>query len=162
MKRRYDSAQLTLAFDTPHDWAVDALRAGFAIMPTRKLPRMTWANYPTTAGRALFREFEIRLSRQVLQTPEQIRDTVLHEYAHLVVFEKFGVKAKPHGTEWRAVMRQLGLAPTVTHDYPVEKRKMATRHIYRCEVCGYILRRVRPLKRNRVYSHIGCGGVFAR
>jgi predicted SprT family Zn-dependent metalloprotease len=160
MKRRYDPAQMILAFDTAHDWAVEALRSAFATMPTRRIPRMTWANYPTTAGRAFFREFEIRLSNQVLQTPEQVHDTVLHEYAHLVVFEKFGTKAKPHGSEWRAVMRQLGLSPTVTHDYPVEKRQMATRYIYRCDLCGFILRRVRPFKRNRIYSHVGCGGMF--
>jgi predicted SprT family Zn-dependent metalloprotease len=123
---------------------------------------MTWANYSTTAGRAFFREFEIRLSRVVLQTQQQIYDTVLHEYAHLVVFEEYGLKAKPHGVEWKSVMRRLGIEPKVTHDYPVERKSLTKKLAYRCQECGYILRRVRPFKRNRVYFHIGCGGVFSR
>ena len=92
---RSNPAQLTLAFDSPEDWAGEALRTARLKVPCRREPRLTWANYPTTAGRAFFREFEIRLSSVVLKTQHQIYDTVLHEYAHLVVFEEFGVKAKP-------------------------------------------------------------------
>lgn len=159
---RSNPAQLMLAFDCPEDWAAEALRAARARVPCRREPKLSWTNYPTTAGRAFFREFEIRLSRIVLKTQDQVQDTVVHEYAHLVVFENYGLKASPHGAEWRQTMRELGIAPKITHDYPVERKSLSRKYIYRCEVCGFLLRRVRPLKRNRIYSHIGCGGVFAR
>jgi predicted SprT family Zn-dependent metalloprotease len=159
---RSNPAQLILAFESPDDWAAEALRIARLKLPCRREPKVTWASYPTTAGRAFFREFEIRLSRIVLKAQEQIYDTVLHEYAHLAVFEEFGIRAKPHGPEWRAAMVRLGLEPTVTHNYEVERRSINRKLAYRCEVCGFVLRRVRPLKRNRVYFHIGCGGVFSR
>ncbi len=33
--------------------------------------------------------------------------TLIHEIAHLVAFEKFGRVIKPHGKEWKSVMRNL-------------------------------------------------------
>jgi len=33
--------------------------------------------------------------------------TLVHEIAHLVVFEKYGNRAKPHGKEWKLVFRNL-------------------------------------------------------
>jgi len=157
---RFNPAQLTLAFDSPEDWAVDALRAALARMPVNRTPKIVWTNYPASAGKAYYRENEIRLSRVVLTTHDRVYDTVLHEYAHLLVYQQFGKSARPHGGEWKAVMRQLGLEPRVTHDYPVERRTLSRKHAYRCTDCGFVLERVRPFKRNRIYSHVGCGGTF--
>ena len=159
---RANPEQLTLLFDSPEDWAIEALRAARLRVPCSGTPRIIWASYPTTAGRAFFREFEIRLSSIVLKTHDQVNDTVLHEYAHLVVFENHGLRAKPHGPEWRSVMKMLGLEPRVTHSYPVERQSREHKFFYKCEICGFVLKRVRPFKRNRIYSHVGCGGVFAR
>ncbi len=33
--------------------------------------------------------------------------TLVHEIAHLVVFEKYGTRVKPHGKEWKLVYRNL-------------------------------------------------------
>lgn len=153
--------QLVLAFDSPKDWAIEALAAARRRVPCARVPKIVWANYPSTAGKAYFRENEIRLSRVLLDTHARVYDTVLHEYAHLVVFQQHGRKAKPHGPEWKLVMRQLGVEPRVTHDYPVERRSLSRQHAYRCSTCGFVLERVRPFKRNRIYSHVGCGGRFA-
>ena len=157
---RTDPAQLILAFDCPEDWAAEALRLARATLPTARAPKMTWANYRTAAGRAFFREFEIRLSSVVLTTEEQVRDTVIHEYAHLYVFENFGMKARPHGSEWRAAMKVLGGQPKATHNYPVERKSMRRTISYKCDVCGWVLERVKRFKRNRIYTHVGCGGRF--
>lgn len=154
--------QLVLAFGGPEEWAVECLEAACLKVPCVCVPRIVWSNYPTTAGRAYFRENEIRLSRKLLTTEPRVRDTVLHEYAHLVVYQQHGNKAKPHGKEWKATMRALGAEPIVTHDYPVERRSVSRKHAYRCTECGFLLLRVRPFKRNRVYLHVGCGGAFVR
>ncbi|WP_421750455.1 SprT-like domain-containing protein [Croceimicrobium sp.] len=34
--------------------------------------------------------------------------TLLHEYAHLVAFDKFGQKIKAHGEEWQFCFREIG------------------------------------------------------
>jgi predicted SprT family Zn-dependent metalloprotease len=159
---RYDPAQLVLAFEGPEAWAEDALRTAMAKLPCQGTPLLEWTHYPTTAGRAFMREFRIRLSSVVLRDHAQVYDTVLHEYAHLYVFERYGVHARPHGPEWKRAMKKLGLPARVTHNYPVERRTQEPKHYYRCNLCGFILSRVRPFKRNRIYSHVGCGGVFAK
>lgn len=154
--------QLVLVFDSPEDWAEEALASAREAFPLQTEAVIEWRDYPTTAGRAYFEGNRIRLSRRVLETEEQVRDTVLHEYAHLVVNEMHGPSAKPHGKEWRAVMKRLGAKAKATHDYPVERRYQARRIVYRCTACGYLLLRARPLRRHLVYTHIGCGGTFAR
>lgn len=158
---RTNPAQLVLAFDCPEDWAVEALEIARERVPSALVPAIEWTNYPTAAGRAYLQERKICLSRVVLKTHAHVYDTVLHEYAHLVVYARHGRKAKPHGPEWRQVMADLGIPPKVTHDYPVERRTVARRYSFRCNACGFILWRVRPFKRNRIYSHVGCGGSFS-
>jgi SprT protein len=57
---------------------------------------------------------------------EFIKQTVGHEAAHLICDRVFGtfkevdgkrVKIRPHGTEWKEVMKHLGLVPHRTHVY---------------------------------------------
>ena len=61
--------------------------------------------------------------------------TVPHEVAHYVVdLMSAGRRVRPHGAEWRHVMRSLGAEPRVTGTYdltgiPLRRQK---RHSYRC------------------------------
>ncbi|BCO32458.1 protein SprT [Thiohalobacter sp. COW1] len=62
-----------------------------------------------------------------------LRETVPHEVAHYLVWERFG-RTAPHGREWRALMRAFGVTPRATGDYaldgvPVRRQR---RHAYRC------------------------------
>lgn len=59
---------------------------------------------------------------------EFIKQTVGHEAAHLICDRVFGtfkevdgkrVKIRPHGTEWKEVMKHLGLVPHRTHVYDI-------------------------------------------
>ena len=64
--------------------------------------------------------------------------TVPHEVAHYVTDRLYGLRnIRPHGREWKAVMRSLGADPSVTARYdltgvPVRRQR---RFSYRCE-CG--------------------------
>ncbi len=64
--------------------------------------------------------------------------TVPHEVAHYVTDRLYGLgTVRPHGAEWRQVMRALGADPRVTAHYdlsglPVRRQR---RFSYRCE-CG--------------------------
>jgi len=136
----------------------NALKEAALVCPLKREVAVRWKNYPVTAGRAYLRESLICLSTSILTTPERVRETLLHEYAHLVVFERSGPKARPHGREWRGVMQTLGLAPCVTHSYDCVRRTRPKPYAVRCESCGARLPRARPLNRSRLYKHVGCGG----
>lgn len=63
-----------------------------------------------------------------------LTDTVAHEVAHYLVHRLHGARARPHGPEWKQVMRALGAAPRATGHYslngvPVRRQR---RHSYRC------------------------------
>ena len=70
------------------------------------------------AGRARgTRRIEINADLAELY-PEQLRDTVLHELAHLLVHMNYGhrqPRCKPHGPEWQDMMEILGVEPEVCH-----------------------------------------------
>lgn len=136
-----------------------ALRHAHAVFPLPKPPTVEWKRYPVTAGRAYPMENRICLSALLLTSEERVRETLLHEYAHLVVYHRFGRKPRPHGEEWKRVMTALGVSPERTHNYaPLPTSKPRRTLIYRCARCGEEIPRVRPLKRGRAYYHVKCGG----
>lgn len=53
--------------------------------------------------------------------------TYLHEVAHLVAFQKFGRRIKPHGEEWKATFRELSqpLLTDTIFDAPILKALIA-------------------------------------
>jgi SprT protein len=88
------------------------------------------------------------------QYPEQLRDTVLHEMAHCLVYRNIHHRCKPHGPEWQDYMHLLGVAPEVCHrmEQPDLIRKRHNTFPYRC-ACG-----THNLKAGRHNKHI-CYGV---
>jgi predicted SprT family Zn-dependent metalloprotease len=54
----------------------------------------------------------ISLSRVLteLNDTDHVRDTILHEIAHALVFERYGY-LRGHGPEWQALALQLGATP---------------------------------------------------
>ena len=71
-----------------------------------------------TAGRAYPSQNVIRLNGHHLvnNVDDFIHNTVGHEYAHIVQYKLYP-RCKPHGWEWRSVMRVFGLEPTRCHTY---------------------------------------------
>ena len=111
-----------------------------------------------TAGMAYYRINTIGLSKTVLTTPEAVRETLLHEYAHLLAVERHGVKAANHGPAWQQAMTDFGLAPIVRHNMPVRRNAKKVRVIYTCKRCGVEIVRSRRLAARRKYLHVRCGG----
>ncbi|WP_281252867.1 SprT family zinc-dependent metalloprotease [Solemya elarraichensis gill symbiont] len=50
---------------------------------------------------------------------ENLDTTVPHEVAHYVTFNLFG-RVKPHGREWREVMKLFGVPAEVTHNQKIK------------------------------------------
>lgn len=85
--------------------------------------------------------------------------TVPHEVAHYVTDRLYGLRnIRPHGAEWKAVMRSLGADPRVTASYdlsgvPVRRQR---RFSYCCECSTHQLSSCRHNKIQRGQSRYLC------
>lgn len=99
---------------------------------------------------------------------DNVQSTVPHEVAHYVTDVLFGLRnIRPHGQEWRAVMRAFGADDSVTCSYEltgVPQRRQA-RYEYRCRCQSHQLSAQRHNKirsgRARYYCRC-CGDALIR
>jgi SprT protein len=87
-----------------------------------------------------------------------LRDTLVHEYAHLLAYRRHGRHGIGHGPRWKEAMADLGAAPKVRHNYEVQRNSSRQEVAYTCQKCGAILVLSRKLPKRRRYVHNGCGG----
>jgi len=77
---------------------------------------------------------------------DNLENTVPHEVAHYVIDVLHGLRrVRPHGPEWRAVMRAFGVAPAATCRYdldgiPVRRQQ---RYSYQCACTTHSISTVR-------------------
>lgn len=128
--------------------------------PLGYVPKLAWRGYRVSAGMAYYKLGAIGLSRYVVKDEPQMRDTLKHEYAHLLAYYRHGKAGCGHGEPWRQAMRDLGLEPKVYHGYEVFRNRRRQEVGYLCERCGVTLIRSRRLPGRRRYVHTGCGGVI--
>lgn len=89
---------------------------------------------------------------------ESLAQTVPHEVAHYVVFECFAKRAKPHGEEWKSVMRAFEVPAAVTCKLDLSGLPQRTfkRFPYKCACATHQLTSIRH---NRIIQGIrqyGC------
>ena len=93
-------------------------------------------------GRCLASQGEIRIAQFLLSGPPGLLEEVLcHEVAHAAAAARFGARIRPHGTEWRGLMRDAGFEPRtripdteLPHDtLAATRRRVFWRH--RCPIC---------------------------
>lgn len=93
------------------------------------------------AGRAYYFQWKIELNPAILQENEEdyIRNTVPHEFAHLLTDQMYTFKdIKPHGPEWKKVMREMGVIGVTDtyarHNYDTSSLnvKRKRQYIYEC------------------------------
>ncbi|MEQ1821742.1 MAG: SprT-like domain-containing protein [Fimbriimonadaceae bacterium] len=130
--------------------------------PLSRRPVLVWKKMSSSAGKAYFHTWQISLSTVLIIDEERMKDTLVHEFAHLLAFERHGRRGAGHGQAWRQAMADLGAPATVRHTYEVVRRPVERKLIYKCTVCGTEIRRVQPLKRGYVYTHRGCGGSLRK
>lgn len=108
----------------------------------------------TAAGRAFSRDQRIELNTRLQSLPEgqreqELRNTFLHELAHLVAIERAGKKRiQPHGTEWKIACHDLGIpGEDRCHSLDFLPRRISRKYAYHCPQCQAVIRRVRRLNR---------------
>ena len=87
------------------------------------------------AGKAHLQRGHLQFNAALLRANRDhfLHQTVGHEVAHLVTYALYGARAKPHGAEWKNVMREFGLDTRATHDYDVTGlRRSRSPYIYAC------------------------------
>jgi SprT protein len=79
----------------------------------------------------------IRLNRELLQRyPGHMLEQVIpHEVAHYLVWALCRRRTRPHGREWRAVMRHFGKPPEVSHRMDVRPARRVHKLPFACG-CG--------------------------
>lgn len=108
------------------------------------------ARLQTAAGRADSRHQRVSLNPRLREHgTEEVDRTLRHELAHLVAHARAGRRRiQPHGPEWRAACRELGIADEKRcHALPFPIRRPARRLLYKCMSCGRDFPRVRRFKR---------------
>ncbi len=86
--------------------------------------------------------------------------TVPHEVAHIVARRQFGKRIRPHGKEWREVMRLFNAESSRCHNYDTTRssRRQMKRFTYRCTCQTHQLSSVRHNRvlRGQTYLCVSC------
>jgi SprT protein len=119
--------------------------------------------YLVARGRAVIRYNPYIFARHF---EHGLQVTVPHEVAHYVSDRLFGLaRIRPHGSEWRAVMRALGVEPRATAQFdlsgvPLRRQQRFSYH------CGCSLHELSSCRHNRIrrgqvaYHCRQCGGAL--
>lgn len=86
---------------------------------------------------------------------DNLANTVPHEVAHYLADELYGLRnIRPHGAQWKAIMRKLGAEPAVTCRYDLSgiPQRRQRRFDYSC---GCSHHAVSAVRHNRVQGGLG-------
>ena len=124
-------------------------KAGASALATRMVLRWN-PRLKNTAGMAYPGRALITLNpRLAIFGDAEVDRTLRHELGHLLAHERAGRRRiDPHGKEWKQACVDLGLpGESRTHNLPLPRKTIQPRHFYQCPGCGFVLKRVQPLKR---------------
>jgi SprT protein len=119
----------------------------------------------SSAGLARPAAMSIVLNPRLRDYPAEIDRTLRHELAHLVAFARAKrARIAAHGAEWRQACSEVGVpGESRCHTLPLPRRSLTRVHLYRCPVCGFILRRARRINlRRRPVACRECCRQYAR
>lgn len=109
-------------------------------------------------GSCRWRERVITLSRPlvILNSPDQVRDTVLHEIAHALT------PGEGHSARWKAKCREIGAKPArcYTDAEVVSPSRPPARYRLGCRACGWWVDRRRVTRRKYVCAKCRGGLVY--
>ena len=136
-----------------------ALQWGVAGLEQRL--RMEWSSRLRIAlGRARPAAKLIRINAALVDQPfSLLEEVVCHEAAHVAVHELFRGRCRPHGAEWRQLMREAGYAPRVRMALDRLPSRMQPNFVYEhhCPVCQAHRTARRPVRRWRCAACVGVG-----
>jgi SprT protein len=135
-------------------WGVPDLAASVSVEFST---RMTHA-----LGRCLPERSIIRLADRLRRPPGPLLQEVLcHEAAHLAAYRLHGGRVRPHGREWRELVRLAGYPAStrfkIDPDSAAAPIERGVRYEHRCPVCEATRLARRPMRRWRCGRCIDAG-----
>lgn len=114
-----------------------------------------WQNKKRSLGTCSYSKREIRLSEWYVRLNDikDVKDTILHELAHALSYERYGSRGVGHGRLWKSVCREIGAIPKACTKADLNSPKNHYKYVDTC--CGVTYKRHR-LKRNVSYSCPKC------
>ncbi len=105
----------------------------------------------STAGRAYLHLAKVELNPRLLHIGDDplshVRQTLLHELAHLLAYHRHGNKILAHGNEWKQACADLGIpGEKATHSLPLPTRQQSKKWSYTCPVCFEMIKRVKRMR----------------
>ncbi len=145
------------------------LLADLGLEDLRRRVSVEWnSRMRSCAGRAFWPKGSIQLNPKLGGISKaEIRQTLLHELAHLIAYERHaGRRIKSHGEEWQQACAEVGIpGEKATHQLSLPTRVMKRKWRYECPECDQVIERVRRFK-SAVACYHCClektGGVFHR
>lgn len=142
----------------------DVARSNEALGREDRMPKLRFDLRGRCAGQAIPGDWSIRLNTKLLGQHGQVfvDETVPHEWAHLLAYAIYGSRIRPHGSEWREIMRVLGCRPDVCHNYEVTPARQVRRHSYHCGCRSHELSSIRHrrVQAGQQYLCKNCGSVL--
>jgi SprT protein len=128
--------------------AAELFDCGFAEIPvTFELRGRAAGMYVVRGGRRLIRYNPYIFAKYF---NDNLVNTVPHEVAHYVTDVLYGLRrVRPHGPEWRAVMRALGAEPAATCRYDLDGIPVRRQRRYSYQ-CGCMTHSVSAVRHNRI------------
>ena len=175
MSKRVVSKELQLKIETVVLECLVKAQNKWGADKVNKIPTIKYNLSGRCAGRAhwiyVTNDMFIRINPILLNENVEymLTNTVPHEIAHLVAYMVFGKSIKPHGYEWKTVMRCFGLTPDRCHYLntstvrSIRKPTVRKRYLGVCDYCSKELV-MSSVIRNRIilgkktYTHSECGG----
>jgi len=114
-----------------------------------------WQNKKQSLGTCSYNRREIRLSKWYveLNNEEEVMDTILHELAHALSYERYGSRGVGHGILWKKVCVEIGAVPKSRSKSDLNRPKDHHKYVDAC--CGMTFRKHR-LRKNMTYSCPKC------
>ena len=110
-----------------------------------------FSNTSSAIGDCYGSEKRIRFSKKYKDlTYREIKDTILHEIAHALDYERHG--SSSHGQRWKNIAIEVGAKPKASKHISVAPKKKWTSY---CEKCG---KDTGQMDRRGRYKHKNCGG----
>ena len=122
--------------------------------------KFRWQNKKVSLGTCSYRKKEIRLSKWYVELNDEaeVRDTILHEIAHALSYERHGSKGIGHGRLWKSICREIGAIPRACSKGKLNKPQNHYKYVDTC--CG-VTYKMHRLRRNARYSCPKCRvGLF--
>ena len=118
--------------------------------------RFSWHNKKVSLGTCSYNKKRIYLAKWYveLNDEDEVTDTILHEVAHALAYQRHGSAGHGHGRIWKSICVEIGARPERLHTGKLGRPKNHHKYVDTC--CGVTYKRHR-LRKNARYSCPKCG-----